>query len=106
MRADGRHAVLDVSRLNIDAVLTSPFDALPAEQHERARHAVDEATAHVGTAELVDHVPDEMLDSLADSAPSAGSGPTVSWSSKTTVPSLSPPSCSVSRPKSKRLVAR
>ncbi|WP_406164547.1 hypothetical protein [Streptomyces sp. NBC_00996] len=59
---------LDVSRLNIDAALTSPFDALPAEQREWARRAVDEATAHVDTAELAGHVPNEMLDSLADSA--------------------------------------
>ncbi|MEU0597490.1 hypothetical protein ABZ484_04420 [Streptomyces sp. NPDC006393] len=59
---------LDVSRLNIDAVLASPFDALPAEQREWARRAVDEATAHVDTAELADEVFDEMLDSLADSA--------------------------------------
>ncbi|MFB7776283.1 hypothetical protein [Streptomyces bauhiniae] len=59
---------LDISRLNIDAVLTSPFDALPAEQREWARRAVDEATAHVDTAELAEQVPDELLDSLADSA--------------------------------------
>ncbi|KOV95425.1 MULTISPECIES: hypothetical protein [unclassified Streptomyces] len=59
---------LDMSRLDIDAVLTSPFDALPADQREWARRAVDEATAHVDTAELVDQVPDEMLDSLTDSA--------------------------------------
>jgi hypothetical protein len=59
---------LDFSRLDIDAVLTSPFDALPAEQREWARRAVDEATAHVDTAELADDVPDEMLDSLAGSA--------------------------------------
>ncbi|WP_435607086.1 hypothetical protein [Streptomyces ardesiacus] len=59
---------LNISRLNIDTVLTSPFDALPAEQREWARRAVDEATARVDAAELVDQVPDEMLDSLADSA--------------------------------------
>ncbi|MFF8953535.1 hypothetical protein ACF09I_32735 [Streptomyces sp. NPDC014940] len=59
---------LDVSRLDLDAVLAFPFDALPAEQRESARRAVDEATAHIDTAELADEVPDEVLHSLADSA--------------------------------------
>jgi hypothetical protein len=34
---------LDIPRLDIDTVLTSPFVALPAEQREGARRAVDEA---------------------------------------------------------------
>ncbi|WP_329564342.1 hypothetical protein OG711_38385 (plasmid) [Streptomyces uncialis] len=59
---------LDISRLNIDAVLASPFDALPAEQRESARRAVDDAAAHPDTAELANEVPDEVLDSLAESA--------------------------------------
>lgn len=64
----GAGSRLNVSRLNIDTVLASGFDALPAEQREWARRAVDEATSRVDTAELADEVPDEMLDSLADTA--------------------------------------
>ncbi|MGW6404922.1 hypothetical protein [Streptomyces sp. NPDC055134] len=58
---------LDVSRLDIDAALAGPFDALPDEQRDWARRVVDEATAHVDTGDLADELPDEMVDSLTDS---------------------------------------
>jgi hypothetical protein len=57
---------LDVSRLNVDAVLASPFDALPAEQREWARRVVDEATAHVD--DTTGDLDEELLDTLADTA--------------------------------------
>jgi hypothetical protein len=58
---------LNLPRLDFDAVLASPFDALPAEQREWARQVVDEATAHVD-AGLAEETDGELLDTLADTA--------------------------------------
>ncbi|MGW8557499.1 hypothetical protein [Streptomyces tubercidicus] len=75
----------DVSRLDIDAVLASPFDALPAQQREWARHVVGEATARVDLdAPELDDVPDEMLDELSQAARAFADGQpaTLSWETK------------------------
>ncbi|MFB6772824.1 hypothetical protein [Streptomyces sp. NPDC056337] len=66
--ADNSGFRLNVSRLNLDTVLaTSSFDALPAAQREWARRIVEDATAGVDTDEAAD-VPNEILDTLADTA--------------------------------------
>ncbi|MET9499993.1 hypothetical protein [Streptomyces sp. NPDC006552] len=79
---------LDVSRLDFDTVLSSPFDALPAEQREWARQVVEEATAAVDAdAAAPDDVPDDMLEELSQAARSfAGGQPAeLSWETKRTL---------------------
>lgn len=60
--------------LGLDSILAaSSFDALPAAQRDWARRIVEEATVGVDTsldsaADEIPDVPDEMLDTLADTA--------------------------------------
>ncbi|MFJ3630379.1 hypothetical protein ACIPQ3_30245 [Streptomyces albidoflavus] len=59
---------INTSSLEVETILSSPFEALPPHQREWAQRTVDEAVTQVEADVLVDEMHEEMFDEFVDTA--------------------------------------